>query len=379
MRKTIAVVIGTRPEAIKMAPLIHGLMQNKNDFNTRVYATGQHLELLGQALDVFGIYPDMNLKLMSPGQSLGEITSAIINGMGNVFIENRPDIVLVHGDTTTALSTAIAAFYQEIPVGHVEAGLRTFDLKSPFPEEFNRQTIGKIAKWHFAPTVSSKLNLQAEKIPEENIIVTGNTVVDSMLWTLNRIDKYPSLRADIEGMLDEVLRFKWKKEKFILVTSHRRENFGDGLQNICQALLQLSQRMPSVHLVYSVHPNPSVSVPVNLILGAVQNIHLIEPLDYQHFSYLLRSSYFVLSDSGGVQEEAPSLGKPVLVMRDSTERPEAIEAGTARLVGSSTEKIIGGAMALLTDEELYLRMSRAHNPFGDGLATDRIIEALRLG
>jgi UDP-N-acetylglucosamine 2-epimerase (non-hydrolysing) len=377
--KTIAVVIGTRPEAIKMAPIIHGLLQNRAEFDTKVYATGQHLEMLSQALSVFGIIPDVNLKLMSPGQGLGAITSAIIAGMSDVFVKNRPDIVLVHGDTTTALSTAIAAFYEKISVGHVEAGLRTYNLESPFPEEFNRQTIGRIAKWHFAPTMASKSNLLAERVLEEQITVTGNTVIDSLLWTLQRIDNSASLRAGIEGKLDEVLGFEWKRERFVLITSHRRENFGDGLQNICEALLQLSQEVPSVHFVYSVHPNPSVSVPVNIILGGAKNVHLIEPLDYQHFSHLLRSSYLVLTDSGGVQEEAPSLGKPVLVMRDSTERPEAISAGTARLVGSSREKIVLGVIELLTDEEQFLRMSLAHNPFGDGLATERIIEAIRLG
>lgn len=379
MRKKIAVVIGTRPEAIKMAPLVHGLMQHKTEFDTKVYATGQHLEMLSQALGVFGIIPDVNLKLMSPGQGLGAITSAIVAGMGDLFGNNRPDIALVHGDTTTAFSTALAAFYQEISVGHVEAGLRTYNLESPFPEEFNRQTIGRIAKWHFAPTIASKLNLLSEKIPESQITITGNTVIDSMLWTLQRIDNTPSLRAGIEGKLHESLDFEWESKKFILITSHRRENFGDGLQNICQALLQLSQMLPSVHFVYSVHPNPSVSVPVNLILGAEQNIHLIEPLDYQHFAYLLRSSYFVLTDSGGIQEEAPSLGKPVLVMRDSTERPEAITAGTAHLVGSSREKIVQGVIELLTNEEQFLQMSRAHNPFGDGFATERIIDVLSAG
>jgi UDP-N-acetylglucosamine 2-epimerase (non-hydrolysing) len=379
VRKNIAVVIGTRPEAIKMAPVIHGLMRNQAEFNTKVYATGQHLEMLSQALGVFGIIPDVNLKLMSPGQGLGAITSAIISEMGDVFSKNRPDIVLVHGDTTTALSTAIAAFYQEIPVGHVEAGLRTYNLKSPFPEEFNRQTIGRIARWHFTPTVASKSNLLAERVPEEQITVTGNTVIDSMLWTLERIDNSSSLRAGIEAKLDEALGFEWKTKKFILITSHRRENFGDGLQNICKALLQLAQTVPSVHFVYSVHPNPSVSVPVNRTLGAAENIHLIEPLDYELFSYLLRSSYLVLTDSGGIQEEAPSLGKPVLVMRNSTERPEAISAGTACLVGSSREKIVLGVIELLTDEKRFLRMSLAHNPFGDGLATERIIEVLRVG
>jgi UDP-N-acetylglucosamine 2-epimerase (non-hydrolysing) len=379
VRKNIAVVIGTRPEAIKMAPVIHGLMRSQAEFNTKVYATGQHLEMLSQALGVFGITPDVNLKLMSPGQGLGAITSAIVSGMGDVFSKNRPDIVLVHGDTTTALSTAIAAFYQAIPVGHVEAGLRTYNLKSPFPEEFNRQTIGRIAKWHFTPTVTSKSNLLAERVPEEQITVTGNTVIDSMFWTLQRIDNSPSLRSGVEEKLDEALGFEWKTKKFILITSHRRENFGDGLENICEALLQLSKKLPSVHFVYSVHPNPSVSVPVNMTLGAAENIHLIEPLDYQLFSYLLRSSYLVLTDSGGIQEEAPSLGKPVLVMRDSTERPEAISAGTASLVGSSRENIIEGVIELLTNEQEFSRMSLAHNPFGDGLATERIINALKVG
>lgn len=370
-------VFGTRPEAIKMAPLVHALRKDDKYFKVQVCVTGQHRLLLDQALEIFGIKPDIDLNLMKLDQDLSNLSASILLEMRKVIINLKPDIILVHGDTTTTLMTALAGFYSDIPVGHVEAGLRTFDLKSPYPEEFNRQTVTKIAQWHFAPTESCKLNLLAEGIPDELITVTGNTVIDSLLWTLERINSNALLKDQVVSSIDKLLPFPWRENKFILITGHRRENFGDSFVEICLALRELSERYPLVNFVYPVHLNPNVQVPVNSLLAEINNIHLVEPQSYQNFVYLLSHCYIVLTDSGGIQEEAPSLGKPVLLMRDSTERPEALVAGTVELVGAKTEKIVAAVIELLENEKHYEKMSKAHNPYGDGRAVERIIKILR--
>jgi UDP-N-acetylglucosamine 2-epimerase (non-hydrolysing) len=375
--KNVMLVFGTRPEAIKMAPLVHALRKDDKYFKVQVCVTGQHRLLLDQALEIFGIKPDIDLNLMKLDQDLSNLSASILLEMRKVIINLKPDIILVHGDTTTTLMTALAGFYSDIPVGHVEAGLRTFDLKSPYPEEFNRQTVTKIAQWHFAPTESCKLNLLAEGIPDELITVTGNTVIDSLLWTLERINSNALLKDQVVSSIDKLLPFPWRENKFILITGHRRENFGDSFVEICLALRELSERYPLVNFVYPVHLNPNVQVPVNSLLAEINNIHLVEPQSYQNFVYLLSHCYIVLTDSGGIQEEAPSLGKPVLLMRDSTERPEALVAGTVELVGAKTEKIVAAVIELLENEKHYEKMSKAHNPYGDGRAVERIIKILR--
>jgi UDP-N-acetylglucosamine 2-epimerase (non-hydrolysing) len=334
--------------------------------------------MLDQVLKIFEIETDIDLDLMQQNQNLFNLTSLILDSMKNVLLQFRPDIVLVHGDTTTTLATSMAAFYASIPVGHVEAGLRTYDLKNPFPEEFNRQITSKIAKWHFAPTQLSQKNLLSEGIDKSLITVTGNTVIDSLHWILKKIDKDKKLKKNLEIILNNNLPFNWQKEKFILITAHRRENFGKGLSEICSAIKELASIYPKINFVYPVHPNPNVSIPVSNVLSIYKNIHLIKPLDYQSFIYLLNFSYFVLTDSGGIQEEAPSLGKPVLVMREVTERPEGIEAGTVELVGSNHQKIIQGVSRLLDNEKHYYKISRAHNPYGDGLACKRIVDILKM-
>jgi len=335
--------------------------------------------MLDQALAVFGIKSDIDLNLMQKSQGLSGISAAVLTGMQNVFAHNRPDVVLVHGDTTTALATAMASFYSGIPVGHVEAGLRTYDVASPFPEEFNRQVIGRIAKWHFAPTAEASENLVSERVKKSSITVTGNTVIDSLTWVLDRINRDSDRRAWVHGALDEALDFSWKDNKFVLVTGHRRENFGEPLLQICYALRDLSAAFPFVHFVYPVHLNPSVSRPVGSVLSGIDNVHLVAPLDYENFIVLLNQCHFVLTDSGGIQEEAPSLGKPVLVMREVTERPQALAAGTAELVGSEKSKIVEGVTRLLTQDTTYAKMARAHNPFGDGRASQKIMEVLARG
>lgn len=368
----ILIVFGTRPEAIKMAPLVHAFKANPR-FETIVCVTAQHRQMLDQVLNIFDIQPDIDLNLMKAGQDLYDVTSSVLLGMRDVLKTHKPDAVLVHGDTTTAYATAMAAFYAGISVGHVEAGLRTHDIRSPFPEEFNRQVVTKLSRWHFAPTESSKQNLLDEHIASDTITVTGNTVIDALFWVLKRIDSEPLRRNQITSFLNDRLPFVWQSQKFVLITGHRRENFGAGFLAICEAIKQLAIKYPEVHFVYPVHLNPNVQKPVFELINGIANIHLIDPLEYEPFVYLLKHAYLVLTDSGGIQEEAPSLGKPVLVMRDVTERPEAVQAGTVRLVGADTDKIIRNASELLDDEKSYLKMSKAHNPYGDGMASERIV------
>lgn len=376
-KKKIMLVFGTRPEAIKMAPLIHALKTNPDQFELLVCLTSQHREMLDQVLEIFEIKPNIDLNLMKKDQNLSSLTSLILNEMQTVFSKYLPDAVLVHGDTTTTLATSMTAFYASIPVGHVEAGLRTYNLNAPFPEEFNRQITSKITKWHFAPTELSKKNLLSEGINNSSIIVTGNTVIDALYLVLKRIDRDEDLQKKLKDILNSYLSFNWKKEKFVLVTAHRRENFGDGFLQICTAIKKLSLKYPKIHFVYPVHLNPNINKIAYDILKGINNIHLIKPLEYETFVYLLKHSYLVLTDSGGIQEEAPSLGKPVLVMRDTTERPEAVEAGTVEIVGSNYQRIIDRVSLLLDDKQHYQKMSWAHNPYGDGLACKRIVDVLR--
>ena len=376
-RKKIMLVFGTRPEAIKMAPLVHALRAEPDQFDVLVCVTAQHREMLDQVLRIFEIKPDIDLNVMKPGQDLSDITASILKGMREVFAMQRPNAVLVHGDTTTTLATAMAGFYAGVSVGHVEAGLRTHDIYAPFPEEFNRQVATKVTRWHFAPTALSRDNLLAERVMADSITVTGNTVIDALHWVLARIDSDIEKRASLDALLNEVLPFFWRDQRFVLVTGHRRENFGYGILNICAAIRDLAQRYADVHFVYPVHLNPNVCKPVNELLAGLNNVHLIEPLEYEPFVYLLKHAYIVLTDSGGIQEEAPSLGKPVLVMRDVTERPEAVEAGTVELVGSSQARIVAGVSRLLDDPLHYIAMSRSHNPYGDGNACQRILNVLR--
>ena len=365
-------VFGTRPEAIKMAPLILAL-SNDPAFESRICVTAQHREMLDQVLRLFAIVPEYDLNIMQPDQGLTEITSRILTGMKPVLESFRPDVVLVHGDTTTTLAASLAAFYQHIPVGHVEAGLRTGDLYSPWPEEANRKLTGHLAVYHFSPTANARQNLLNEGLPAERIFVTGNTVIDALFWVRDRIINDPVLLASLDQRYD----FLDPQKKLILVTGHRRESFGDGFERICSALAHIARHHPEVQVVYPVHLNPNVSEPVNRILSGIPNIKLIEPQDYLPFVYLMDRSYMILTDSGGIQEEAPALGKPVLVMRDTTERPEAVTAGTVQLVGTDPVRIQTAVSALLNDAAEYLTMSKAHNPYGDGQACRRIIEALK--
>lgn len=375
--KKVMLVFGTRPEAIKMAPLVLKLKAEPEMFDVKVCVTAQHRQMLDQVLKIFEIIPDIDLDVMKPEQDLFDVTSNVLQGMKSVFKDNKPDAVLVHGDTTTTLATAMACFYEGIAVGHVEAGLRTHDIYAPFPEEFNRQVTSKVTRWHFAPTELSRANLIAERVDEESITVTGNTVIDALHWVLNRINTDVERSTRLEKSLDHVLQFNWRADRIVLITGHRRENFGEGFLQICEALQDLASRFPKVKFVYPVHLNPNVQKPVHFILAGLSNVHLIEPLDYEPFVFLLKHSHMVLTDSGGIQEEAPSLGKPVLVMRDVTERPEAVEAGTVELVGANKERIVLGVSRLLDDDSHYSKMSRAHNPYGDGLACDRILNLLR--
>lgn len=377
MSKKIMLVFGTRPEAIKMAPLYHALRSLPEEFETQVCVTAQHRQMLDQVLRVFEITPDIDLNLMKAGQDLYDVTASVLLGMRDVLREQKPDALLIHGDTTTSLAAAMAGFYAGVPVGHVEAGLRTNDLYAPFPEEFNRQVASKVTRWHFAPTKFSQQNLLNERVEEEQITVTGNTVIDALLWVLARIYSDAGRQAELTNFLDDRLPFAWQTERFVLITGHRRENFGYGFLQICEALKDLASRYSNVHLVYPVHLNPNVHQPVKSLLADLPNVHLIEPLDYEPFVYLLKHSHIVLTDSGGIQEEAPSLGKPVLVMRDVTERPEAVDAGTVILVGANRERIVANVSELLENDATYKRMSRAHNPYGDGNACERIIDVLR--
>ena len=380
--KKILLVFGTRPEAIKMAPLVKKLQTYPEEFQTVVCVTGQHREMLDQVLCLFDITPDYDLNIMKPNQDLYDITSRILLGMRDVLKEVQPDIVLVHGDTTTSMAAALAAFYQQIPVGHVEAGLRTGNIYSPWPEEMNRLMTGRISTVHFSPTPLAKQNLLQEHVDEAKIVVTGNTVIDALQMVVERLKNDEQLAGEVK---DKVLNMGYdvnrlgENRRLVLITGHRRENFGEGFLNICHAIKNLSEKYPNVDFVYPMHLNPNVRKPVLEILGeGADNVFLIEPLDYLPFVYMMQHSTLILTDSGGVQEEAPGLGKPVLVMRDTTERPEAVEAGTVLLVGTNREKIEQGVCMLLDDADCYRRMSEAVNPYGDGLACERIVDRLSL-
>ena len=369
----VLLVFGTRPEAIKMAPLALQLQQDLNNFETKVCVTGQHRQMLDQVLELFQLKPDFDLNLMKPGQTLSDITSGVLKGLEQVFEQWKPDVVLVHGDTATTFAASLAAYYHKIAIGHVEAGLRTGDIYSPWPEEANRKLTGALTNYHFAPTQSSYNNLIKENIDPNNIIITGNTVIDALLTVKYKVENDQKIIADFE----QKFNFLDKNKKMILVTGHRRENFGQGFLNICKALANIAQQYPDVQIVYPVHLNPNVQQPVNELLAGITNIHLISPQDYLPFVYLMNRSYLILTDSGGIQEEAPSLGKPVLVMRDATERPEAVEAGTVKLVGTDAAVIEKSVTDLLENTELYKQMAEAHNPYGDGTSCQQIIEFLK--
>lgn len=379
--KKIMLVFGTRPEAIKMAPLVKEFQKHPETFQTIVCVTGQHREMLDQVLHLFDIKPDYDLNIMKQGQDLYDVTSRVLLGMRDVLKEANPDVVLVHGDTTTSTASALAAFYQQIPVGHVEAGLRTHDIYSPWPEEMNRLITGRIATYHFSPTALSKQNLLDEGINEEAITVTGNTVIDALYMVVDKIKSDKQLGEELETLLREsgydVNRLNGTR-KLVLITGHRRENFGEGFISMCRAIKALTEKYPNVDFVYPMHLNPNVRKPIHEVFGEdlsdLDNMFFIEPLEYLSFVYLMEKSTIVLTDSGGIQEEAPGLGKPVLVMRDTTERPEALEAGTVKLVGTDYDKIVNEVSALLDDREYYDKMSKAVNPYGDGLACHRIIK-----
>lgn len=379
--KKVMLVFGTRPEAIKMAPLVKEFQKYPEEFQTIVCVTGQHREMLDQVLHIFDIQPDYDLNIMKQGQDLYDVTARVLTGMREVLDETHPDIILVHGDTTTSTAAALAAFYQKIPVGHVEAGLRTHNIYSPWPEEMNRQITGRIATYHFAPTSLSRQNLLQENISDEKITITGNTVIDALYWVVQKIKENKTLEEKIKNIIVKsgytVNRLEEGK-KLVLITGHRRENFGDGFISICKAIKSLTEKYPGVDFIYPMHLNPNVRKPIHEIFGTEQlpNIFFIEPLEYLSFVYLMGKSTLVLTDSGGIQEEAPGLGKPVLVMRDTTERPEALEAGTVKLVGTSYDKIVSEVSALLDDRIYYERMSQAVNPYGDGKACERIVQNL---
>ena len=379
--KNMMLVFGTRPEAIKMSPLVKEFQKYPEKFETIVCVTGQHREMLDQVLRIFDIQPDYDLNIMKQGQDLYDVTARVLTGMRDVLKETRPDIVLVHGDTTTSTAAALAAFYQQIPVGHIEAGLRTHNIYSPWPEEVNRQITGRIATYHFAPTSLSKDNLLQEGISGEQIIVTGNTVIDALYMVVEKIKNDGILSCELEKVLKasgyDISRLS-DGRKLVLITGHRRENFGDGFISMCKAIKSLSEKYPEVDFVYPMHLNPNVRKPIHEVFGESQraNLFFIEPLEYLSFVYLMEKSTIVLTDSGGIQEEAPGLGKPVLVMRDTTERPEALEAGTVKLVGTDYDKIVNEVSGLLDSQEYYEKMSKAINPYGDGKACSRIVKAL---
>ncbi len=374
-------VFGTRPEAIKMAPLVKEFQKNPEFFQTIVCVTGQHRQMLDQVLELFEITPDYDLDIMKAGQDLYDVTSRVLVGMRDVLKEAQPDVVLVHGDTTTSTAAALAAFYQQIPVGHVEAGLRTHNIYSPWPEEMNRQLTGRIATYHFAPTPLSRENLLREGVVEDKITVTGNTVIDALYWVVNKVKSDSNLSTQLQDALKnagfDVARLQ-SGRRLVLITGHRRENFGDGFINMCTAIRDLTQKYPEVDFVYPMHLNPNVRRPIHEVFGEdlnnLGNMFFIEPLEYLSFVYLMEKATIVLTDSGGIQEEAPGLGKPVLVMRDTTERPEALDAGTVKLVGTDYDKIMSEVSLLLDDASAYEKMSRAVNPYGDGLACERIVE-----
>ncbi len=381
--KKVMLVFGTRPEAIKMAPLVKEFQKHSADLDTIVCVTGQHREMLDQVLQIFDIKPDYDLNIMKQGQDLYDVTARVLTGMRNVLKEVKPDVVLVHGDTTTSTAAALAAFYQQIPVGHVEAGLRTHNIYSPWPEEMNRQITGRIATYNFSPTALSKQNLLAEGVQEDKITVTGNTVIDALHIVVSKIKTDKVLQQKLAGVLKkagyDTSRLSNGK-KLVLITGHRRENFGDGFINMCRAIKTLNEKYPDVDFVYPMHLNPNVRKPIHEVFGedlsGLGNMFFIEPLEYLSFVFLMEKATIVLTDSGGIQEEAPGLGKPVLVMRDTTERPEALDAGTVKLVGTDYYKIIREVSELLDNEESYNAMSKAVNPYGDGLACSRIVKAL---
>ncbi|HAV5431790.1 UDP-N-acetylglucosamine 2-epimerase (non-hydrolyzing) [Acinetobacter baumannii] len=371
--KRVLLVFGTRPEAIKMAPLALKLQQNIEGFETKVCVTGQHRQMLDQVLELFNLKPDFDLNLMKPGQTLSDVTSGVLKGLEQVFEQWLPDVVLVHGDTATTFAASLASYYHKVKIGHVEAGLRTGDLYSPWPEEANRQLTGVLANYHFAPTKSSYHNLIKENVDPETIIVTGNTVIDALLQVKDKVEQDEALIQKFE----REFKFLDKNKKLVLVTGHRRENFGQGFLNICTALANLAKKFSDIQIVYPVHLNPNVQRPVNELLAGIDNIFLIQPQDYLPFVYLMNRSYLILTDSGGIQEEAPSLGKPVLVMRDTTERPEAVDAGTVRLVGTDVSTIEKSVSELLENTSVYNTMAAAHNPYGDGTSCQQIIDFLR--
>lgn len=382
-------VFGTRPEAIKVAPLVKEFQKHTDRFETIVCVTGQHREMLDQVLHLFDIKPDYDLNIMKQGQDLYDVTARVLTGLRDVYSESKPDVVFVHGDTTTSMAAALAAFYQQIPVAHIEAGLRTHNIYSPWPEEMNRQITSRISVYNLAPTALSKENLLKEGINESTIIITGNTVIDTLHLVLDKIKSDKSLQSEIKNtllesglpgaMVDDYMSSLPNKRKLVLITGHRRENFGDGFINMCNAIKTLTEKYPDVDFVYPMHLNPNVRKPIKEIFGdsSDTNIYFIEPLEYLPFVYLMNQSTLVLTDSGGIQEEAPGLGKPVLVMRDTTERPEAVDAGTVKLVGTNYELIVSETSRLLNDEEYYNTMSQANNPYGDGRACERIIEFIR--
>lgn len=382
--KKVMLVFGTRPEAIKMCPLVKEFQKHSNEFETIVCVTGQHREMLDQVLNIFDVTPDYDLNIMKQGQDLYDVTARVLVGMRDILKEVQPDVVLVHGDTTTSTASALAAFYQQIPVGHVEAGLRTHNIYSPWPEEINRQITGRIATYNFAPTPLSKSNLLREAINEDSITVTGNTVIDALYWVVDKIKTDAELQKNLDAVLDnagyDVARLSDGK-KLVLITGHRRENFGDGFINMCTAIKDLTKKYPEVDFVYPMHLNPNVRKPIHEVFGEdlshLGNMFFIEPLEYLSFVHLMSKSTIVLTDSGGIQEEAPGLGKPVLVMRDTTERPEALEAGTVKLVGTNYDKIVTEVSRLIDDSEYYDTMSKAVNPYGDGLACERIVKTLK--
>jgi UDP-N-acetylglucosamine 2-epimerase (non-hydrolysing) len=382
--KKIMLVFGTRPEAIKMAPLVKAFQERKDAFQTMVCVSGQHREMLDQVLHIFEIMPDYDLNIMQQGQDLYDVTSRVLLGMREVLQQAKPDVVFVHGDTTTSTAAALAAFYQQIPVAHIEAGLRTHNIYSPWPEEMNRQLTGRITSYHFAPTSLSRQNLLNEGVKEASITVTGNTVIDALYRMLDRISVHDELQAQLTNELFEAgydLKRLRDGKKLVLITGHRRENFGDGFLSICRAIKTLTERFPEVDFIYPMHLNPNVRKPIHGVFGKdlsnLGNMFFIEPLEYLPFVLLMERSTLVLTDSGGIQEEAPGLGKPVLVMRDTTERPEALDAGTVKLVGTDYDKIVNEVSSLLTDTEYYDYMSKAINPYGDGKACERIIERMQ--
>lgn len=374
--KRILLVFGTRPEAVKMAPLVKAFLRDTQHFDTRVCVTAQHRQMLDRVNQVFGIRPDYDLDIMTPGQDLFDITSRVLTGMRSVLDDFGPDVVLVHGDTTTAMSAALAAFYRRIDVGHVEAGLRTYNMQSPWPEEMNRQVVDRICTWHFAPTEQSRRHLLDEGADGKHVFVTGNTVIDALLMAVDILDSRPDVHLQVEQELRDG-GYEVGTRPYILVTGHRRENFGEGFRHICSAIRRIAAERSELDIVYPVHLNPQVRQPVYELLSDLPNVFLTAPMDYLPFVYAMRHALLILTDSGGVQEEAPSLGKPVLVMRDTTERPEAVEAGTVRLVGTDVDTIVSNVSLLLDNPDLYRHMSETHNPYGDGHACERILAALR--